>query len=313
VEFTHRFYIAQGIGQADYANDHVAVGIDGQAFAMISPRPGEAKVTDGSGKTVAQGPVGPHAKLQGEFDGKRLIVSIDGRQVMDRTFPLPRPKPARDTPVPAEVRKAYDKLVAPDPQRFEKECFGRNEGMPGVLGAIRAAKKIANGADKAFVTSLARSLFRLGRLQEAERLAKLAPGPQADYVRGLIAWEKGAQVDFGQAGWEADYMRALLAIQNGDKAKAVKLAESYIEHVPTAWRPRLAKACWSGDKAAAKALAAENPGSPEAQLVLKLLGEDHELKALLRNNPSADHHVKLFEAALMEGKWEHLPRYPSSP
>jgi hypothetical protein len=127
---------------------------------------------------------------------------------------------------------------------------------------------------------------------------------------GLIAWEKGAEADFKSAGWEADYMRALQAMQKNDRPAALRCVDRYLEHVPTAWRPRLAKAFWSDDKELAGKLADENPGSPEAQLVLKLLGAPHELDKLLATNPSAAEHVKLFEDELTKSAWRHMPRYP---
>jgi hypothetical protein len=309
VEFTHRFYLAQGIGEVAYANDDVALAVDGPGFEMVGTREAVAEVSDGTGKVVAHGPVGPHAPLRGGFDGRRLIVKLDGRQVLDRAFPLPRPKPAPDTPVPPEVRAAFDRLVAPDPFFWEKNCLGHSEGQPGVLDALPKTATIQDGSYPAGTMSLARTAYRFGRLDEAARLARLCPGAGADYLLGLIAWEKGEPVDFKLAAWESGYIRALQAIRAGDRAAALKLVEQHLAHVPTAWRPRLAKAFWSGDRDAARKLADENPGSPEAQLVLKLLGLPHELDLLLNNNPSADVHIRMFEDELTRGQWKHMPRY----
>jgi len=86
--------------------------------------------------------------------------------------------------------------------------------------------------------------------------------------------------------------------------------DSYVRAVPNAWYPRLARACWAKDAAAAQALAEENPGSPEAQLVLKLLGRPHELDKLFASNTEAAKHVALFEAQLTRGAWQHPTRYP---
>jgi hypothetical protein len=323
VEFTHRFYLAQGIGEVSYANDDVAVAVDGAAFEMVATRDGRARITDGTGADVAAGPVGPHAVLKGTFDGTRLVAEMGGRTVMDRTFPLPRPETsqqtvlsaanlAADAKVPTDIRERFARLVAPDPLLFEKETVARNEGALCILDAVGVAAKVVENKNPAETLSLARVMFRLGKLDEAVRLAKLAPSPEADLVLGLVAWERGEAVDFGSAGWEANYLHALRAIQKGDKPAAVRFLDGYLAQVPTAWRPRLAKAYWTGDEAAANALAEENPGSPEAQLVLKLLGLAHELDALLANNPSADLHVALFEAELTRGHWKPLPRFEAS-
>jgi hypothetical protein len=309
VEFVHRFYIAQNIGEVSFANEHVAVSVNDKHFEMIATRAAGASVADSAGKTVASGRTSPHEVLRGEFDGRRLVVALDGRTVLDQTFPLDRPEPVKDAPIPDRIRKLFEQLRAHGDDHFERNLVANNPGLPTSRGAIAAAAAITECANPARAMSIARTVYRLGHLDEAERLANLCGGPDADYLNGLIGWERGQPVDFKSAGWASNYMRALQAIQKNDTAAALKWVDGYLQQVPNAWHPRLAKAYWARDKALARALADENPGSPEAQLVLKLLGEAHDLDALRTNNPSADEHVNLFEAQLTRGQWQHLPRF----
>jgi len=313
VEFTHRFYIAQNIGPVSYANDDVAVSVAGKQFEMVAPRAGTAIVADATGNVVATGPIGPHTVLKGTFDGAKLVVKLDGKQVLDQTFPLDRPIPAKETPVPLHIQELLAKLKAPSPYKFELEGHQNHIGLTTCRDALGAARAVQSAGNPEQVLSLARVCIRLGALDEAKRLAELVPGPGADYVLGLIAWEKGEAADFKSAGWEAEYMRALQAVQQKNTDAAIKHVDAYLAKVPTAWRPRLAKAFWSKDAAAAQQLAQENAGSPEAQLVLNLLGQPNELEALLKNNPHADLHIKLFRAELEEGKWQPLPRFQPKP
>jgi hypothetical protein len=289
VEFTHRFWIAQGIGEVSYANDDAAVHVEGGRFELLTSRARNVSV---NGAPAA--PVGPHTVLTGAFDGKILkVVDAAGTVLLDQRFPLDRPVPAKDEVIPPEVKQKYDAIVASGGP--EGETVATNEGAQGALDGIATNPRVA---------------YRFGQFDTALRLLGEDHAPEADYLRGLIAWERDGKPDFGTATWQADYHRALQAVQAKDMKTAVAKAESYIAAVPTAWYPRLARACWARDAAAAKTLAAENPASPEAQLVLKLLGLPHELDKLLAGNAEAAKHVALFEAQLTTGAWQHPTRYP---
>jgi len=322
VDFQHWFWIAQGIGKVDFANRDVAVAVNGNAFELMASRNGLAKVADRNGRIVAEGAVGPHTVLRGSFAGG-LKVWLDGEEVMDQALPIAMPTPSREmeyvlekknaNTLPERVMKDFEFIVQQRnknrPGYWEEESFAHNEGMTRMKD-VRGTARGIQGGDSAYVNSIARAMYRLGYLDEAKRVAKLAPGAEADFTLGLIAWEKGDAVSFGKAGPESGYHRALLAIQKGNKGEAVKQVDRLLAASPTAWLPRLARAYWAGDKVSAAKLAAENPASPEAQLVLKLLGETHELDALVQNNPSAADHVKLFEGSLTKGAWAHIPRFP---
>ncbi|GEM_PF-997014 len=322
VDFTHHFWITQGMGLVQYANRHVAVSVEGNAFELMASRTAKAVVKDGTGKTVAEGPVGPYTILKGEFE-ESLVVTLDGEEVLNRNLPIEMPTPSRDleyvlkqkneNKLPQQVLEDFQFIVeqrnSKRPGYWEEESFAHNEGMTRLADVMKVSSNV-QGGDPAYLNSMARAVYRLGYLDEAERLAKLAPGPEADFTLGLITWERGGKVDFGKAGPASGYHRALLEIQNGNKEAAVKEVGKLLAETPTAWLPRLAQAYWAGDVEAANALARENPGSPEAQAVLRLLRQPNELDPLVLNNPSAEEHVMMFEKSLTKGTWSHMPRFP---
>lgn len=322
VDFSHWFWITQGMDRVDFANRDVAVAVNEGVFELMASREANARVSDKTGKVVAEGPVGPYTILSGRYQGT-LKVLLDGKLVLEQALPLEMPVPSRDlvylaeknnpNKIPNEVMKDFQFILDQRNRKrvgyWEEESFAHNEGVTR-LRDVRGAAKNIQGGDPAYINSIARAVYRLGYFDEAERLAKLAPGPEADFTLGLLAWEQGGTVHFGEAGPESGYHRALLAMQNGDKADAVKQVDVLLADSPDAWLPRLARCYWAEDKPGAKVLAAENPASPEAQLVLKLLGETHELNSLVSNNPSAKVHVEIFEGSLTQGTWSHIPRFP---
>ena len=322
VDFQHWFWITQGMGKVAYANRHVAVSVEGDRFELMASRNAVAKVVDATGATVAEGPVGPHTLLKGSFQ-KGLKVWLDGESVLDQTLPIEMPIPGKERElmlnetnahqIPKEVLRDFEFIVEQrNPKRpgyWEEESFAHNEGMTRLRDVRKAAASMEKG-DAAVVVSMARAVYRLGDLAEAERLARMAKGPEADFLLGLIAWENGEKVNFRKAGAESGYHRALLAIQNNDAERAVKEVDRLLAETPEAWLPQLARAFWSRNPDHAEELAKANPASPEAQLVLKMLGRPNELRKLLKDNPSAREHVELFEDSLINGTWKHIPRFP---
>ena len=131
-------------------------------------------------------------------------------------------------------------------------------------------------------------------------------------MQGLIAIESGQTSDFGQAGPEADYLRALGKIAQGENSQAIELIESYLRFAPLAYRPRLTLAYISNNKQLAESLAEENLGSPEAQLVLSLLGDTSaatELQKLLKGNVDAAQHIAAYQHELERGVYTVVSRY----
>jgi hypothetical protein len=178
---------------------------------------------------------------------------------------------------------------------------------------LPVARTLAAGGDPVRALSVARAAYRLGDLTNAARIAKLYPGAEADFVLGLVAWEKGEDVDFAAAGVESNYHRAMLAVRKGDTKGAIALLDALIAAQPTAYYPRLMRAFLAKDVRGAQALADENPGSPEAQLVLELLGvkgAQAEKDALLKNNPTAAEQVARFADQITKGAWAPVPRFP---
>lgn len=312
--FTHRFWNARGIGQAAFANDQVAVGIEGTAFRLVASRAATATVADDTGVRIASAPIGPGTVVTGTFSGKRLIVSLDGTPVLDQSFPLNRPAPLKDTPVEAAAQAMFERLVAggkPEhPTFFERQCYGRNESQPGIVDAVSAIKALTTSTNPVRTLSLARVAWRLGMLGDAVRLAKLVPGPEADVVLTLVAWERGQQPERLPAGDDGAFLRALAARQAGDLGKAIVESEVFVKGCPDAWYPRLCLAAWRKDTALAQTLADENPAAPEAQWVLKTLGMPTALDDALRGRAEAQIHLDRFVGMVERGLLTPLPRFP---
>ncbi len=318
VEGINHFALAQGIGEVTDGNREVAVAVDGTTFELITFRASDVVVRSGDEEVFA-GAVGPHSPVRGAFDGRDLVVLRDGEAIFRQTFPLDRPTPARDEVVPKAVRETFEWLrsYGGEPERTEEmEQIMNNEGAPTALDAVRHARNAADDMTPARALSLARTCYRVGAFEEAEAMARRAPGPEADFVLGLIALERGQETDFGQAGPEADYLRALAWRRAGDGPGALALLDRFLERNPTAYRPRLARALWTEDREAAAGLSAENPGSPEALMVRRLLGDDTVeagLESLLADNPEAREQVEDFRTEITEGRFRPLRRYEGRP
>ncbi len=309
-QMTLTFWAARCIGRVDYANADVAIAVDESKgrFAMVSPRKAEAEVTDGAGRTLARGPVGPDTPLRGK-GAKRLVVQLDGEQVVDVAFPL----------VHRDVCLAYAEQVRPlgGEHRPELETIAGNHGVPSPQNALRPLRAIVEAGEAADVErtmSYARCAYRLGHLDLVSKALALLPADHADadYLRGLVAWERGEEVDFGRAGPDSYYHRAMLALQKGERRDAVAWLEKLIAARPDVYRPRLMQEFLTMDPGDARRLAAGAPASPEAQLVLELLhvrGAREAKEALLRGNPAAAEGVEAFRRELTEGRWEHVRRY----
>jgi hypothetical protein len=313
VEAANHYTLAQGIGEVTAANNEIAVSVDGDRFELVAFRAGTLRVRSG-GNEVAAGDAGPDTPLRGTFDGNELVVLRDGVEVFRQTFPLDRPVPAQNEEIPAHIMAKFEELKTyggqPE-QMLEMEQIHNNEGAPVAQDAIRAAREFA-GENALRALSLARTCYRVGAFDEAAALAARFPGPEADFVLGLIALERGQETDFGQAGVEANYLRALQQRQMGNPEAALELVNAFLAANPTAYRPRLARAFWAEDVPSARALSTENPGSPEALMVLGLLGEDRDagdLETLLAGNPEAREQVEAFRIEITEGRFMPLKRY----
>lgn len=309
-EFVNDFYNVDGIGKVTFANEALAVSVDGTKFEMVSPTKRAVQVRGADGSMI-DAEVGPRTPFRGTFDGQRLTVIQDGRPILDQTFPLDLPKPEKDTPIPPEMQERFESLLRYEPSRPELEQVMNNEGMATSADAIKAASAMKDAPIEQRL-SISRTLHRFAKLDQALQLIEGIDSPDADYLRGLIAWEQGGPVDFKSADWQADYHRALLAIAAGKKSDAIAHLDRYLKHAPSAWYPRLARAYVMSDIEGARQLAREHPASPEAQAVLKLLGDasaEAGLASLTTNNPHADEQVKSFVEQITKGTWKPLPRY----
>ena len=304
---TLRFWNVSGIGRVEYADGEVALAAAAGRFGAAAVRDAHAEITDGKGAVLAAGPIGPHTPLKGRFAG-RLVVKLDGKPAADVTLPLAH----------SPRRTQYERLREEMRSKFRPEleetagCHGTTSPQAAV-GIARRMIQAAKVDDAELALSTAAAAYRVGHLAVAADLLKLVGHhPDADYLRGLIAAERGEKVDFGRAGIDSYYLRALLELRKGDTKAAVAWLDKLIKARPTVFRAALCRAYLARDAAAAGALAATNPASPEAQLVLELLGVDGAAAArrdLLKDNPDAAEHVARFRDEITQGAWKHMRRY----
>ncbi len=306
VQYSLTYYTVSGLGRVAFANRDFAITEKDGKYSFTANHDAKAEITDADGKLLAAGALGPNNSLTG-ITGKRFMVKLDGTQVGDVTFPLSYTD-TRDQL--KEVSKLGGKF------RFELEENCNNIGAPTARDAIGVAQTLAKGgdiADAEYAVSIANTAYRYGYLTEVAAIAKKLQGnPAADLLAGLVAWEKGEPVDFGKAGVEANYHRALLAVQKNNTPAAIAFLDEFIKANPVAYYPRLFRAYLAQDIAGAKALAAENPALPEAQLALELLGvagAKEAKEALVQDNPDAYEQLEQFKGQITEGKWQFPRRF----
>lgn len=322
-QFTVTYREIGGYGRVVWANPEIAATVkDGKVYVIPTRKreilalrmdvfkgSGTNGWGNGSGGTaspekpfafdLADGAVMTHVKV---MEGDKELATF--------TYPLHH---TDTTARHAEVKPLGGKL------RLELEENSNHIGAPTARDAVAKAKAwdaAQSNTDTEQVLSWANVAYRYGHLDTAEKIAAAFTGtPEADYLRALIAWEKAGSpkgVDFGKAGLDSYYMRALQAHAAGDDKAALEWLEKLVKERPTVYRPRLLMAYLKKDTAAAKALAGENPASPEAQLVLQLLGDKHSQaakEALLKNNPDAPEQLAAFEGELTKGAFTHPRRY----
>ncbi len=331
LEMTHKYYVTRGIGKVAYANEHVAIALRSPTrFAMVATRPGRASVRNLDGAVIIDdAPIGPTAKITGEFqEGVEAI--IDGEVVFCGQLPIL----LDDSDENLSSLRAIAKLSWGDgghranelatlegftyATNVELEDLGSKwwtlSGMAAAFFDFTKAQNPAVSIDQCI--SLANACYKLGRLDLARVYTHMIDfkggHPACDYLKGLIAWEKGETVDFGDAGILAQYHRALQAIAANDHSGAQALLEEYVQTYPRSFRPRLALAYLRRDLSLAAQCVSENPGSPEALWVLAELGYGpaaRELQTLVDTATGSDIALDNFVNEVTRGTWRHGRRY----
>lgn len=283
-EFTHRYVMVKGIGQADFANDHLALHLgkgDTPVLEVVTYRPTENLTVEvgGSGIGAAQpsGPTRPAGfELDAALSGQRVVIRADGRELLDQVFPLPMP----------EDRASHERIVAAS----ELGSAAGNERVNDQLDHGRNVEKAGRMYEKDTL-GRGRVQVRLGRIDEAiNTLTALTHdepgGGEAWHLLGVALLESGASERAATAFEQAlaadtpypaaGYMQALQRIAAGDDTAAAQALERVIDAVPLHWEARLLLASVesrlpeSADRAAAaaRAMAAEDPADPRAAAVL---------------------------------------------
>ncbi|MFP4354270.1 MAG: DUF5107 domain-containing protein [Phycisphaerae bacterium] len=308
IEMSLELYQADKIGRVLWADGRAAVGYKDGAFLAEVPSAAEVRLQVKGSDNSARARLEPGQllKLQARPEAE-VEISINGQ--VAASLPLTF---ADTTDKHPKVKTLGGKL------RIEKESISNHVGAPTDKDAIRIVenmiKKNSWPGDTELLVSLANTCYRYGRFDLVDKaLQYIGPtDPDGDFLRGLMAWERGEKVDFGSAGIEANYHRALLAVQDNQTDKAVRYLKQFIDKYPGAFRPQLLLAWLEKDKSAAEKLLAANPASAKALLVLKMLGDEQageDLKAMIDSYKPLSEDVRRFRAEITEGKWQHMPRY----
>lgn len=282
VHFSHYYYNTYGIGQPDYADSLFAVDVDGGRFELVAPKRGRFRVTDFGGSVLAEGVAGPYTTLSGNTADRELVFHLNGREVFRSAFPL----------------------LLEDHMDLVQTYIDRQNGADAPERSIVPYQVGHNPRLESGCGSIDNVCYRLGRFGRVSG--------DDDYLAALMDLENGTSPTWGTSPVEANYLRALGEIAAGNRARAQSLLDELIVARPRAYFPRLARAYLAGDLDAARRLARENPGLPEAQLVLELLGEPGAAQAkedLLRDGGANRAGVEAFKRQLTLGAWDHVPRY----
>jgi len=304
VTFTTTLYNATGIGRVDFANPEIALSVNEEDLRLISPTSGSLTLGEQT-REVTAGQAVRFSLPPGPF---RILR--DGKVIAEVSFPLSHTDTRRHQ---SEVGKQGGKL------RLEKEQISNHKGAPSSWWVVREAERVIKQEqfqDDELLISLANGLYRFGHFDTAKKLLKQveaeAYAESKQFLRDLMALEAGANPDFADTGLDGGYFRALHALKSGQRDQALAELERLLKERPSLYRPKLLRAWLQKNTRDANALAKENPASPEALLVLELLGEDSAAEAkqaLLRHNPGAKEEVAAFQRELMKGVWSPRRRF----
>jgi len=320
-QFTHRFAFIKGIGKVDYANNDVAVNVEfgGNApqVEAVTLRPVEKLTAALDGEPLGgSAPCAPDRParfaLPAGTTAGRLVLTANGRVILDQQFPLHVPNDTSD----------HDRIrdcLKHSGRRYELNDCGGEAWYRSAIG------RYPKGS-----TGRGRVLYRDGQLDKAiECLQEAVRNDPADgeawHLLAAALLEAGlpadAKITFDRAATAgkpyapAWYFCALTAIANNDTAGAAQMLGKLVRADPRNWEGRLLKAYLEAHLHAARrqaltdalALGAEDPADPRAQFVLahcaraagdeNLAAQAETALEQLMKEPGAETRLKEFEAA----------------
>jgi hypothetical protein len=339
VELAHSFYMVRGIGEVAYANEYVAIATPtANTFKLSAPVPAVVDVYDYDDDTspiLAHQAVGPGIVLEGGFSaGLRVIAG--GHEVCNVRLPLVF---SDDTSAvdrirlmahrsggwtdgsgqPADRRATKATLDAGRMYNYELEGPQNRTWMLNSLGALIAVGNVTAQDDPDVLVSLANTAYRHGAFggsgnlvveQYLSLIGDRRPR-HTNYLRGLMALEKGESADFSNTLIEGAYFRALDHIANGHSDQAVDELNELLAQRPDAIRPRLVRAYLRRDLHDALYCLERVPGAIECWAVLDELGYPgaaDNLTSLLQQEGGASVRYTDFIAEVTEGSWRHERR-----
>lgn len=308
------YWLADGIGRAAWSNADLALGMAENKARFTVAVAGPITVSDGSGRILGSKHLAVGEVLETP-KADRLVVKRGERILMDEFFPLrhtdTRPRLAEIKPRGGSEKYELDELSP-----IGKGHPSAHSVIPTAKGMlekkVKKPESFKKPSDRTLL-SWENTVYRFGRLDLSQQLLDLMdePSPEADHLKGLMAWEKKEKVDFGRAGLDAHYHRSLLALAQGDLAQAKTWLLALVQERPRVWRPRVMLAHLGKDRARLKELLDENPAGFEALWALAQLGDDQaksDLDRFTAQAPSLQEHLEAFVAET-QGQWKHLSRF----
>jgi hypothetical protein len=308
-----------------FANEYIAVSHQGNSFKMTAPVPGVITVYDynqSSGPILSDKKIGPGIILTGNFSTGVRVVS-DDKEICNIKLPLEyvdnSSEHAKVEAWAARNGCYEDAGSSPLDARWEYgielEEIATERWTMSHLAALVGVNDMSSGDDADIIISRANAAYRSGGFDIVEQyLAKLdgRNAPQANYLEGLMALEKGENADFSNTVIQGNYFKALQSIKDGNTGAAVSALDELLEEHPDAVRPRLLRAYLNRSINDAMYIYRIVPGSLELWVVLKELGYPgaaENLDGLLEQQDIASIRADDFRKEISDGVWRHERRF----
>ncbi|MBD3343555.1 MAG: DUF5107 domain-containing protein, partial [Chitinivibrionales bacterium] len=322
-DLEHRYYLARDIGVAEYANEHIAVGIDAGTFKLTAPYDNVITIYDYNQSTapiLENQLVGPGIILTGSFSQGLRIVTDEGVELCNVQLPLVFQDNSSDyDSILASAQQSdleyYQILDASHGLNYELEDVPGKTRVVSSLASILSVDNITSADNPDILVSMANTAYRHGAFDVVARYIDSIGTRRlqaTNYLQALMDLETTGSGDFSNTPIEGNYFKALQHIRSGNPGLAIPLLDSLVTQKPRAIRPRLLRAYLNNDINDALAVVNINPGSIETWTVLNELGyagAADKLNGLLNQNEHAAYRMNDFLDEIQNGNWRHERRF----
>ncbi|MBD3322547.1 MAG: prolyl oligopeptidase family serine peptidase, partial [Chitinivibrionales bacterium] len=322
-DLIHRYYMARGIGVAEYASEHIAIGIDGGTFSLTAPYDNVVTVYEydqSSNPVLEDQLIGPGIVLTGPFSQGLRVVTDDSVELCNVRLPLVfQDNYSEYADILASAQRSdlqyHPELDAWHGHNYELEDIPGKTRVLSSLASLLAVDNISASDDPDILVSMANTAYRHGGFGAVSRYIDSLGGqrPQStNYLQALMDLETTGSGDFSNTPIAGNYFLALQHVKDGTPGPALPLLDDLLAQKPGAIRPRLLRAYLNADINEALAVVTINPGSIEAWTVLNepdYPGASDKLSGLLDQNMHATYRMNDFIDEIQNGNWRHERRF----